>query len=216
MPTLIHELDSAPPPSHLCQPPKYASTPATAALQSPILTLLHPHLILSAAYHDSAPKAPSTYASDTSPPCPPSPILRLPHPRHLPCLCSCRILKICLQHCHPMSSLTHPYASAHPQHPQDMPPTLPPNVCPHPSLHFRTPSTYHAYSPTGPSIYAPTLNHHVHPDPYLHFLTPAAYHAYVPIAPSRYASDAATQCPPSPILTPALSSLPLTMLMLMY
>ncbi|MBW0490212.1 hypothetical protein O181_029927 [Austropuccinia psidii MF-1] len=99
----------------------------------------------------------------------------LPHPHHLPCLCSCRNLKICLQSRHPMSALTHPYASSHlpltmltlPQDPQDMPPK---------------PAT------------------HLHDHPSLHLCTPSAYHAYTPAGPSRYASNASTPCLPSPIL----------------
>ncbi|MBW0506541.1 hypothetical protein O181_046256 [Austropuccinia psidii MF-1] len=61
-----------------------------------------------------------------------------------------------------MPTLTNPYTSAHPlltmlilpQHPQDMPPTVPPDVHPHPSLHFRAPAAYHAYAPTRPYRYA--------------------------------------------------------------
>ncbi|MBW0482259.1 hypothetical protein O181_021974 [Austropuccinia psidii MF-1] len=57
---------------------------------------------------------------------------------------------------------THPYASTHPlctmlmlpQDPLDTPMTLPPDVGPHPSLHFQTPTACHAYSPETPSRYA--------------------------------------------------------------
>ncbi|MBW0505216.1 hypothetical protein O181_044931 [Austropuccinia psidii MF-1] len=41
----------------------------------------------------------------------------LPHPHHLPCLCSHRVLKIWLQHSHHISFLTPPYASTPPPHP---------------------------------------------------------------------------------------------------
>ncbi|MBW0529118.1 hypothetical protein O181_068833 [Austropuccinia psidii MF-1] len=88
MPTLTHELTSAPPPNHLCQPPKYASTPATAPLKSLILTLLHPHLILSATHHAYAPAAPSRYDSDTATPTSSSPQLTMltlsPNPHDIP------------------------------------------------------------------------------------------------------------------------------------
>ncbi|MBW0490211.1 hypothetical protein O181_029926 [Austropuccinia psidii MF-1] len=69
-----YEMTSARPPNHLIplpcllshmnwiphQPPKYASTPTTAPLQSPILTFPHPHLILSTAYHAYAPASPAS------------------------------------------------------------------------------------------------------------------------------------------------------------
>ncbi|MBW0542310.1 hypothetical protein O181_082025 [Austropuccinia psidii MF-1] len=66
MPTLTHKLASAPPPNHLCQMPKYAFTATTAPPQSSILTLPHPHLILSTAYHAYAPTAPSRYSSNSA------------------------------------------------------------------------------------------------------------------------------------------------------
>ncbi|MBW0579820.1 hypothetical protein O181_119535 [Austropuccinia psidii MF-1] len=103
---------------------------------------VHPHPSLCfctpTAYHPYFPAGPSRYASDATTPCPPSPILMIlhppltmlmlpqrpqdmppmlpphvhPHPHSLPYLCSWRTLKICLQHCHPMSALTHAYALA--------------------------------------------------------------------------------------------------------
>ncbi|MBW0478747.1 hypothetical protein O181_018462 [Austropuccinia psidii MF-1] len=88
--------------------PRYSSTPATAPLKSPILTLPHPHLILSAAYHAYAPAAPSRYDPNAATPSPTSPP--------------------------PLTILMLPL------HPHDMPPMLPPHVCPHPSLCFRTPA----------------------------------------------------------------------------
>ncbi|MBW0495248.1 hypothetical protein O181_034963 [Austropuccinia psidii MF-1] len=94
MPTLMHELDSAPPTNHLRQNPRYVLNPATAPPQQPILTLPYLRLILSPTYHAHAPNMPSLYASNAATPCPPSPILMLPQP-----------------HCHPMSTLTPPYAS---------------------------------------------------------------------------------------------------------
>ncbi|MBW0467885.1 hypothetical protein O181_007600 [Austropuccinia psidii MF-1] len=84
MPTLMHELASAQPTTHLCQCPIYASTPVTAPPQSPILILLHP--------------SHNCHAPSASTPCLPS-----PHP--LPCLCSRSTLKIFLRCRHP------PYAS---------------------------------------------------------------------------------------------------------
>ncbi|MBW0520335.1 hypothetical protein O181_060050 [Austropuccinia psidii MF-1] len=148
MPTLTHELASAPPTNHLCQWPRYASTPTTAPLKSTILTLPHPHLILSATYHAYAPTAPSRYTSDASTKCPPSLILTLLHPCHLPCLCAHSTIKICLQYWHLFSLLTHTYLSAPLlftmlmllQHPQDIPLKLPPHVCPDPSLCFHKPT----------------------------------------------------------------------------
>ncbi|MBW0531663.1 hypothetical protein O181_071378 [Austropuccinia psidii MF-1] len=138
----------------------------------------HPSLCFRtpAVYNAYAPAGPSRYSSDTATQCWPSPILTLPNTHCVSCLFSLYTLKICLQHFHLMSSLTHPYTSVHlpltmlklQKDPLDMPLTLQPNVCPHPSLFFRM---------------------------------PAAYHSYAPIAPSRYASDSGTPYLPSPILT---------------
>ncbi|MBW0498667.1 hypothetical protein O181_038382 [Austropuccinia psidii MF-1] len=103
-------------------------------------TLTHPY--------PSAPTGLSRYASDASTPCPPSPILTPLNAHFLSCLRSCRTLKICLRHCHPMSALTHPYAStpppltmlALPQDPQDMPPSPEPHLHSHPFIHLCTPA----------------------------------------------------------------------------
>ncbi|MBW0579937.1 hypothetical protein O181_119652 [Austropuccinia psidii MF-1] len=83
----------------------------------------------------------------------------------LPCLCSCRALMICLQCCHCMSSFTHPYSLAPLPCPHDFPPMLPPHVCPHPSLNFHTPATYHAYAPKPPSRYASYATKPASPSP---------------------------------------------------
>ncbi|MBW0508588.1 hypothetical protein O181_048303 [Austropuccinia psidii MF-1] len=65
-----------------------------------------------AASNAYAPAGTSRYASEAATPGPPSRILPLLYPHHLPCLLSCRTLKIFLQRFHPMSTLTHPHASA--------------------------------------------------------------------------------------------------------
>ncbi|MBW0473513.1 hypothetical protein O181_013228 [Austropuccinia psidii MF-1] len=45
-----------------------------------------------------------------------------------------------------------------PQDPQDMPPMLPPNFHPNPSLRFHTPAAYHAYAPAAnPCLPSPIL-----------------------------------------------------------
>ncbi|MBW0492556.1 hypothetical protein O181_032271 [Austropuccinia psidii MF-1] len=105
----------------------------------------------------------------------------------------------------------------HPQDPQDMPPTPEPHLRTHPSLCFSTPLLTILPLLQDPQYMPPMLPPYVLPHPSLHFCTPAAYHAYAPAGTSRYASNAATPCPPSPILTlppPAISSLPLTLLAL--
>ncbi|MBW0487715.1 hypothetical protein O181_027430 [Austropuccinia psidii MF-1] len=56
MPTLMHELASAPPTHHLHQQPRYASTPATTPPQSSILTLTI--LMLPPCPHDIPPMLP--------------------------------------------------------------------------------------------------------------------------------------------------------------
>ncbi|MBW0506683.1 hypothetical protein O181_046398 [Austropuccinia psidii MF-1] len=101
--------------------------------------LLHHLLIISARRQDILPLLPlalhnhpslcfctPTAPSDTATPYLPSPIFTLWHP--------CHTLMISLQHCHHMSTLTHPYASAPPPCHHNFPPTLPPHVHPHPSL----------------------------------------------------------------------------------
>ncbi|MBW0482891.1 hypothetical protein O181_022606 [Austropuccinia psidii MF-1] len=103
---------------------------------------------MSALTHPHAPTGLSRYASDAATPCPPSPILTLWHTHCLPCLCSYRTLKICLQHCHPMSTFTHPYASTH---------CHLTCLCSHRTLKIclqqrhlisaLTPATYHPYAP---------------------------------------------------------------------
>ncbi|MBW0516113.1 hypothetical protein O181_055828 [Austropuccinia psidii MF-1] len=87
MPIFVHEMTSSLPPDHL--------TPLPCLLSCMKWLLYHP-LIISASRKDRLP------------------LLSLPlhnHPfLHLPCSCSRCTLMICLQHCHPMSSLTHAYA----------------------------------------------------------------------------------------------------------
>ncbi|MBW0514570.1 hypothetical protein O181_054285 [Austropuccinia psidii MF-1] len=78
-----------------------------------------------------------------------------------------------------------------PHPPPDETPTLPPHFCPHHSLAFHTPGTYHLYAPEVPSPLL-TLLH-----PHLIFLL--AYNPYATVGPSSYASDAA--------LTPPYTSL---------
>ncbi|MBW0531898.1 hypothetical protein O181_071613 [Austropuccinia psidii MF-1] len=67
----------------------------------------------------------------------------LGHPR--------RSLTISLQCCHPISTLTHPYALAPPPHPHDFPPTLPTHIHPHPFLRLRTGMAYHPHAAAPPS-----------------------------------------------------------------
>ncbi|MBW0491535.1 hypothetical protein O181_031250 [Austropuccinia psidii MF-1] len=75
----------------------------------------------------------------------------LPHPCGLPSSCSCCALMIYLQHCHHISTLTHPYALAPPPHPHDFAPMLPPHIHPHPSIQFCTPVAYRPHAPAAPS-----------------------------------------------------------------
>ncbi|MBW0502452.1 hypothetical protein O181_042167 [Austropuccinia psidii MF-1] len=101
-------------------------------------------------------------------------------------------------------------------------PLLPTHLRNHLSLCFRTPtsssllhphdipsSTTHTHTsaplplimlmlPPCPHDMPPTPPPHLQPCPSLCFHT--AYHAQAPSGPSQYASDAATPCPPSPIL----------------
>ncbi|MBW0579096.1 hypothetical protein O181_118811 [Austropuccinia psidii MF-1] len=70
MPTLAHELDSAPSTNNLRQRPIFSSTPATAPLQSPILMLTHPHIVLSSTYCAYNPAALSQYDSNATTPSP--------------------------------------------------------------------------------------------------------------------------------------------------
>ncbi|MBW0548701.1 hypothetical protein O181_088416 [Austropuccinia psidii MF-1] len=104
---------------------------------------------------------------------------------------------------HPISTLTHPEASAPlplsilmlPMHSNDMPPTLPPHIQPYPSLCFCHPASS---SPQLTMHTTPLRNHNIPP-----MLPPHVRHhqCFPPTGPSRYVSNAATQFPPSPILT---------------
>ncbi|MBW0504608.1 hypothetical protein O181_044323 [Austropuccinia psidii MF-1] len=78
-------------------PSQFPSNAATACPPSPILTLLHPCLILMLPLqpHDFLPTLPPHIQ---------------PHPCVSPSSSSCCALMIYLQHCHHMSTLTHPYA----------------------------------------------------------------------------------------------------------
>ncbi|MBW0499165.1 hypothetical protein O181_038880 [Austropuccinia psidii MF-1] len=94
------------------------------------------------------------------------------------------------------------------QHPQDMPLTPAHHLRAHPSLHFCTPATYHAYAPAAPSRYfyntatpclpspilmllllclLPCLRSHTTLKIFLQnqhlisSLTPTAYHVYAPV-----------------------------------
>ncbi|MBW0537320.1 hypothetical protein O181_077035 [Austropuccinia psidii MF-1] len=89
----VHEMTSTPPPEHLTPLPclllginwlPHHPLIISASGQD-MLQLLppHPHLILSAAYHASAPAAPSRYDPGTTTPCLPSPILMLLHPQDM-------------------------------------------------------------------------------------------------------------------------------------
>ncbi|MBW0531435.1 hypothetical protein O181_071150 [Austropuccinia psidii MF-1] len=165
MPTLAHELDSAPlPAAKIC---------------------FHSH------QHTSAITHPYDYAPPPNPLC------------GLPCLCSCSTRNIWIQSCHPISSLTPAPSSLQltmlklPLHPQDMPLTLPPHVCPHPSAPL--PLTMLTL-PKSPQDMPPTPVPHLCTHPSLCFCTPSTYHVYTPEAPSRNASNAATPFLPSPIL----------------
>ncbi|MBW0480466.1 hypothetical protein O181_020181 [Austropuccinia psidii MF-1] len=99
--------------------------------------MLPPHVHPHSSFRFRDPAVPSKFPSNTATACPPSPILMPPHPRlilmlplqphdflptlppHIqphPCVLpsssSCFALMIYLQHCHHMSTLTHPYALA--------------------------------------------------------------------------------------------------------
>ncbi|MBW0590008.1 hypothetical protein O181_129723 [Austropuccinia psidii MF-1] len=129
----MHEMTSSLLPDHLTPLP---------CLISRMNLLGHPFPILSSPFHSYAPTAPSRYASDTSTQSFPSPLLTPLHHCHLPSLLSCRTLKICPGCCHPISTLTTPYASAplpltmltQLPRPQDMPLTPPPDLCRLPCL----------------------------------------------------------------------------------
>ncbi|MBW0477477.1 hypothetical protein O181_017192 [Austropuccinia psidii MF-1] len=80
-------------------PSEFPYNAASACPPSPILTILHPCLILMLPLrpHDSHPRLPPHIQ---------------PHPYGLPSSSSCCALMIYLQHFHHMSTLTHPYALA--------------------------------------------------------------------------------------------------------
>ncbi|MBW0525449.1 hypothetical protein O181_065164 [Austropuccinia psidii MF-1] len=125
MPILSHELASAQPTNHLCQQPRYASTPATAPPQSPLpLTIL----MLPQYPQDMTPMPPPHLLCSL-------PCSRPPHPHDMPLMLQpnvCAHPSLCF-HTPPLPMLTLR------QDPQYIPLMLPPHVCPHPSLGFRTP-----------------------------------------------------------------------------
>ncbi|MBW0467586.1 hypothetical protein O181_007301 [Austropuccinia psidii MF-1] len=99
------------------------------------------------------PIGPSRYASDAATQFLPSPILMLPQQPHVCPHPSLRFSTPTTYHSY--DTATHPCASAPPpptilmlpQDPQDMPPMLLSNVCPHQSLCFCPSATYHPYTP---------------------------------------------------------------------
>ncbi|MBW0482445.1 hypothetical protein O181_022160 [Austropuccinia psidii MF-1] len=193
-------------------------------LLSHINWLPHHPLIISTSRQNMLPLLPPHLCDHPSlcfhTPTPPYASASPPHPFHsLPCSRSPHAFMICLQFCHPMSALTHPYTFQPPlltilmlpQHHQDMSPTLPTHVP-------LTPAAYVAYAPAGPSRYSTNAATPCPPSPILTLLPPAAYNAYALPGPSRYATNTATPFTPSPILTlpPTLSSLPLTIHTILY
>ncbi|MBW0509928.1 hypothetical protein O181_049643 [Austropuccinia psidii MF-1] len=79
-----------------------------------------------------------------------------------------------------------------PQDPQDMPSTLPPHVCPHPSLCFSTPSALRIclqHFPQHPLCLLPPAAPYAHIVPFCH-ASDAAYHIYAHVVPSYHASKA--------------------------
>ncbi|MBW0466975.1 hypothetical protein O181_006690 [Austropuccinia psidii MF-1] len=155
MPTPIHEWASARLSNHLKQRPMLLmlfprdnSTPTTAALKSPIFTLLHPHKMLSTPYYAYAPEVPYRYASNPATPCLQSTTLKFPH--------SCLILSTVYCSytpaapsiydsdpatsfpCSPSLTILNPLPNAlhHQQHPKYMPLKPPPHFYFHPSFPF--------------------------------------------------------------------------------
>ncbi|MBW0493641.1 hypothetical protein O181_033356 [Austropuccinia psidii MF-1] len=143
----------------------YASAPLLCPHDIPMM--LPPHLQPYPSLHFHTPTSSSPHLTMHTPQlcCHNMPPMLPPHVHPHPSSCFCtpttyHALKICLQHCHPMSTPTHPYTSEPlpltmltlPQHPQHMPPTLPPHVRPHPSLRFDTPTLggFHLDLPAGP------------------------------------------------------------------
>ncbi|MBW0539014.1 hypothetical protein O181_078729 [Austropuccinia psidii MF-1] len=158
------------------------------------LPLPHPHLILSATYHASAPAAPSRYDSDTTTPCLPSPILMLPHPQdmdltlapHLSTHPSLQYASNTSTPCPPSPILTLPQTC----HLQCLHSRRTLKIC---LRHQHLISTLtHPYASEPPPLTMLTLPHHpqdipptpaphLRAHPSLRFRTPAAYHPYTPI-----------------------------------
>ncbi|MBW0564417.1 hypothetical protein O181_104132 [Austropuccinia psidii MF-1] len=66
------------------------------------------------------------------------------------------------------------------QHPQDVTEMPPPHLCPHHSLPFHTPTTYHLYTPAEPSRYSYNATTSSPRSPIL-LIFSTAYYPYTPI-----------------------------------